>query len=271
MTDLLRGEELGEGWQDAPAYGLPDVIERLDDLFPGGWPVAVKRYIKRGAQVHVHLRVVGADLGSTEYCAFFEPSRQGRGDRGDVDTKLVESDQAGRENVLGQIQRPVFVPAVQFVEVGERFFVGVAPSRVKGIAIRSIERLQLLKDCLRSWRDAPNLLGGSRDLEGTLGEDRELGFGGPGIASDTDQLPHEVVKGGAHVVDAVTDDRADVGRVGTITLRPEDVLAGLGIVFAGDVVGFRVDDLLQGALDGIEVGIRPRELRLDPVEVSDHA
>src|ERR1035437_1828239 len=86
------------------------------------------------------------------------------------------------------------------------------------------------------------------------------------MAGNRDEFPHDVIERRPEVMDAIPNYGTEHRRAEAVTLRPEDIQARPTIEFAGDNVWLRVREILQGALDGIQVCIRPRQFRVGPVE-----
>jgi len=121
----------------------------------------------------------------------------------DLWSKIKHSDEGGREHLM-------FIPIVEFVESPQGLAQGIA----------SVVRLQSLDDCLRGWRDAPDLLRSpaSVSIFSYVLEDGEPRSAHEVVGEVVGELGNQVVERTPEVMDGVSQEQG-----GVVGDRPSDV------------------------------------------------
>jgi hypothetical protein len=261
-------EQGSNDWQYPTIDELLDARQGLDDLSDQfGW--LVKRHLLGGEEIHVHIRVSGGDVQREKYvgCVSFIPFRWATAN-GPVQilkewlpTCIYELDRCSPRD---QIQAPVLVPVVEFVEGLER-----VPERIG--RWYAIERLQLLERCsgLRGsvLELSSDLVGGVPpvvdvgpcDISEWRAVDRKLISLVLLLASASDECRDEVVETGSHVVGEVPDEELPFG-IEAIRRKAELVLGAVRLQLTLDGVQLLASDSLKANTEDVEVCLRPPPL-----------
>jgi hypothetical protein len=129
--------------------------------------------------------------------------------------------------------------------------------------LRSLVRLHLIEDFPQFLRDAGADL--DADTAVAIGRGRNIkdregrGFVGRSAACD-DQLPCEMVKRDAKVVDGIADDRAQNGGDGGHAIEAKDVLGSLLIALSDNGLSARILDPLGSTVKIVQMGFCPLDL-----------
>ena len=177
-----RWNEFPQAGIDPAAYLPSHAIERLEDWFGhyGRWPRTVKSDLTGSAKIHVHVFLARRiEAQPKDYCATFKvPLDHPRLIR-NLEAEFFGHDESDSSKILGEIQRPVFVPLVKLEKPPERMGSRMGEPEI-WTAVWSVERLQALDRIEGVATDTPKfrLRVGSVEPDG-IGEDRELDLAGP--------------------------------------------------------------------------------------------
>jgi hypothetical protein len=259
-------EQGPHGWDYPTVDELLDARERLDHLSDQfGW--LVERHLLGSEEIHVHLWLPGGDCEEHVACVSFIPFRW----RASMEVGDSAEDwfptcvyELKSRCPCDQIQAPVLVPVVEFVEGFER-----VPERIG--QWWAIERLQLLERCSRArgrvLKLPPDLgayvppLGdvGPGDVPERRHMDRELVSVVHLLASASDESRNEVVKTRSHVVGELADEELPVG-IESLWREAELVLKAIRLKLTLDGIQLVLSDSLNAITKGVEVEYRPPSL-----------
>lgn len=259
-------EELRELRDDICPDMMADAVDNFDDVqavegfedgaFTKRLAHISERYLVGYVEIHVHLCLIGGRLERGEYCASFIRATPKDGSAGRNEDIRTRGDQSSGYREVQQVERTVLVPVVQGVEPSEGMPVGV-------MQVLSLERLQPLDDCFRSWEHAPDFRQSTAPriaVSAGIPEDRERRLVSDGLTVRPDEFASEVVQGGSEVVDHVSNNRAQ-GRRGDacLSLSAEDISAAVRIELAGDDIWFWTDEPVNRFVESIAVMVRAVE------------
>jgi hypothetical protein len=235
MTSSLSVLKVGQEAGHETPNVVADLLERLNDSLPEQWPFFVENYVKANAGVHVHIGIQAAQSGLCFAFTNQYPLRYSRGRfvyRPSLPVNKVDGNLGNRH-----VDASVLVPITEYVQEGKRILPGVS-------GWPSVERLQLLDECLRSWRDVPDPALSFRRSHGAFDEDRELGAICLLLCHRADQSTGKIVESRPEVVDAVPDDQREL-LVESSTGHVKDVMAAVMIELAGNrirtTIGYPLD------------------------------
>ncbi len=266
MTNPKSGEKVFERRQHFAVDATVDVAQYLRDGEPWDsfWPSLAEAYAELGIEIHVHFRAGFVEGGiAGDFCAVFNRTPPHEFDvvGGVAVAGSNEAKQPGREK--DEVGQPMLVHVVKLVKPPE----GVGLSE----PISSCVRLQFLDNCLRTWVDAPKHLVEFRrvllDLDRKTGGRLDLaGYRSPLITGDG-KLKNEVVEGASEVVEAISDDEAEVGRRRVERFDAKDLLAAINIGFGPGSVRAFFNPGTNFGFKAVQVEERPFE---PPLVVEDH-
>jgi hypothetical protein len=266
-----------ESWSESRHNVTDDLPEDFQVSEDEGMFRIAERYLHGRVTLHLHLRIRprGLDGDSREFCAVVAS------DHGDVLHLTEVSYLFGEDDVPRELTRvSAFAPAPNVVagdrhclrngatDVQDAMLVHIVEPRKEGkVRIRrAFSRtigLQELDGCpiIRAYsakRSTPNAI--LIPLPSFL--DGELRLASGTTASESDELPDEIVKRGPQVVSELPDDQPDTG-VGEFPAEAKDVLAGVALEMTDDGVVFLVKEGVPFVVERGQVLVRSFKSPID--------
>jgi hypothetical protein len=248
----VSNEKVFKFGDDFPMHVVVNVSHGIEDG-PGCHGGLIEPYLALQSEIHVHLRLRALARpwpDSHDLCAIFKRLSKGPPDGGHVpaiDIAVADEMGLGLAQPDGhEVQEAVLISLVEIVEQGQR------------TPIRSMVRLQLLDNCLRTRRDVPNPFLSVVPETLRLGVDRKLGLAL--LGTDTGlcgEGENEMVECRLEVEQDISDQETAFDWGLGHPLHPKDVVAGFRVELTDDFVGLAFNESLHGLVKGSQMVVRP--------------
>jgi hypothetical protein len=221
-----------------------DPVDQIDEAVLKLNPTIIDAYLNAQMWVEVGVRLNSVEVEPRYWIALFQ------GGQGEYvlglpnPPRLVEGDP-----VHGRDKEPVFVGVDKFVQKSQRGHLG--PVRVHRAWLYGFNELEDVKvgDPLKADRLAIVSL-----VEPPLGADRELCLVCGDSVIELHELERQVVKGGAHVRQEITEYGRQIGVQNGKPIYPIDVLRGLTVKLTNNTVGTRSQDRSLAQVTYVKTG-----------------